>query len=47
MFAQISHFKRLQQHTFIASLRKVFILTTSGKQSSNYYEYITEKKIKF
>ena len=47
MYVQISHFKRLQQHTFIVSLREVFILTTSGKQSSNYYEYITEKKIKF
>ena len=27
--------KRLQQNTLIASLRKVFMLSTSGKQSSD------------
>ena len=36
------NFKRLQQNMLIWSLRKMFMLTTSEKQSSNNCDHITQ-----
>ena len=36
------HFKRFQQDMLASSLKKAFMLTTSGKQNSNSCEHITQ-----